>query len=119
MAYENTRPDSPKGQVYACFKAKGRQAAEKLAEKLGISPSRSKKWMTLGFVLDRSTVDDKAPAKAVTKKAKAPEKTKASAKPKKAPKPKKTPKAKAESAAVADPAPIEPAAEPTDAQAAV
>jgi hypothetical protein len=43
--YRNTRPDSPKGQVYAAFKEGGFVAACKRAEELGIAASRVNGWL--------------------------------------------------------------------------
>lgn len=45
MKFANKRPDSPKGQVYEAFKAKGVEAARKLGEKLSIVPSRVNRWL--------------------------------------------------------------------------
>jgi hypothetical protein len=43
--YRNTRPDSPKGQVYAAFKEGGFVAACKRAEELGIAANRVNGWL--------------------------------------------------------------------------
>ena len=45
--YSNTRPDSPKGQVFAAFEAKGADAATAKAEKLEIAAFRVRKWIAV------------------------------------------------------------------------
>src|SRR5215471_9615504 len=45
VSYANRRPESPKGQVYEIFKAKGADAARKLAEKLEVEPGRVNRWL--------------------------------------------------------------------------
>src|SRR5262249_28005384 len=45
MAYSNRRPESPKGKIFEAFKAKGAEAARKLAEKLDVAVHRVNRWI--------------------------------------------------------------------------
>ena len=100
--YSNTRPDSPKGQVFAAFEAKGADAATAKAGKLEIAAFRVRKWVAVW--------SGKAAAPKATKAAKKPVK-KIAAKKKTAPK-KKSPAKKSPAA------PKQAESQPTTQQAA-
>jgi len=47
--YANRHPDSDKGKVFAAFQKSGKDAARKLAAKLGVANSRANRWLSQGF----------------------------------------------------------------------
>lgn len=69
--FRNTRPDSPKGKVWAMYDKKGEKAARKLGETLDIAASKLNRWFKdegKGFqaINDKTRAkkaDDEAPKK--------------------------------------------------------